>query len=232
MINQYHKRDDTICWKCANAYGDGCRWFSDDEPIPGWEAVNYKYKATGCTLVMDCYAVHRCPEFKPNWQNESHRIAKNLDTQGCIDLISAVFMAMHQDYLEDPRQRPGIVRFMRSRIFGDLGCGVDSEVALEKLQKEAVAYDLKRKKADHAFGTKLRSVRDDYILNKKHRAKIRELMFKESFIKEYGLEPQVAVVVLKSYTRVYDERQRKKRQNARAKERARAKAAMERGEKE
>ena len=232
MINQYHKREDTICWGCANAYGDGCKWFSEDKPVPGWVANRSDYKATGTSIVMRCYAVYQCPGFQQG-SHRRHWEAHRLDEEGCIELITAMLTAMRQDYLEDPNQRPGIARFMLSPRFGALACGVNGEAALEQLKKEAKAYDLKRKKADHAFGTKLREIRDDYILNKKHRAKIRNLMFDEDFIKEHGLEPEIAVVVLKSYSRVYDERQRKRQQHLRAKARLEAQLeALKRREEE
>ena len=47
----------TLCWKCGNAYGNGCSWFRNYTPVPGWTAIEQKF-------IQDVsYTVIECPEF-------------------------------------------------------------------------------------------------------------------------------------------------------------------------
>jgi len=51
------QRSDTLCWRCRNAKGNGCRWFRFHMPIKGWKA------ALRCVDGNESYRVRECPEF-------------------------------------------------------------------------------------------------------------------------------------------------------------------------
>ena len=50
-------KPQTICWDCRNARGNGCSWFRNYTPVPGWTAIEQKF-------IQDVsYTVIECPEF-------------------------------------------------------------------------------------------------------------------------------------------------------------------------
>lgn len=51
------QRPQTLCWQCGRAYGDGCSWFRDYTPVPGWTAIPEELYSSGS------YTVTACPEF-------------------------------------------------------------------------------------------------------------------------------------------------------------------------
>lgn len=51
-------KPSTLCWDCQNARGNGCSWFRNFTPVPGWVAE--KGDLYG---VDDSYTVKECPEF-------------------------------------------------------------------------------------------------------------------------------------------------------------------------
>ena len=61
-----YKRE-TICYKCDNAYGNGCSWFRSYTPVPGWEAIKQKYYENDIS-----YTVIKCPEFRPDRKRKKH----------------------------------------------------------------------------------------------------------------------------------------------------------------
>lgn len=68
-VPQYSKDNpyllNTLCWACGNVY-NGCSWFRDGHPVPGWRAERKDlYIKSGCPV--ESYAVFSCPEFVRDW---------------------------------------------------------------------------------------------------------------------------------------------------------------------
>lgn len=65
MINQFVKKQDTLCWGCQNACG-GCSWSSKKQiPVPGWVAKPTHRKISRYIRpeLADSFLVLECPEF-------------------------------------------------------------------------------------------------------------------------------------------------------------------------
>jgi len=61
------RKKETLCWKCANCYGD-CSWSEDFIPVDGWDAAPFVHKyyiaQNGSYVTYTSYSVFACPLFK------------------------------------------------------------------------------------------------------------------------------------------------------------------------
>jgi len=55
-------REDTLCWKCSNAYS-GCSWSKNFKPVEGWKAKKTTVNL-GDRGNEESYMVYECPMFK------------------------------------------------------------------------------------------------------------------------------------------------------------------------
>ena len=122
--------EDSICWNCENACTKRCSWADEFIPVDGWEA-EYCEK-------YGSYSVKSCPLFT------SERVDPGLfDERGMMDLMVAALEVARDDYIESPRLRPDIEKWIRTKgaklcTFGD------PEGVIKKLRRETKLKDEER----------------------------------------------------------------------------------------
>ena len=65
MMNALGK-PGTLCWYCVNSCANGCPWFTDFTPVPGWDAVPTVVKmgvVWNKERPKPSYHVNACPLF-------------------------------------------------------------------------------------------------------------------------------------------------------------------------
>lgn len=56
------RADKQLCWDCKNAYGNGCCWFRNFEPVDGWDAQEtIIYDSRKC--IIRSFKIIKCPHF-------------------------------------------------------------------------------------------------------------------------------------------------------------------------
>lgn len=128
---------ESLCSYCGHACRKKCSWAEDFTPVEGWTAYQNK----------NGYFVVACPQFEK--EKLASRIPERLDTDGCINLVEAMIRVMKSDYVDLPKARPGIERFIRNHDNNGLIFFADPEEIIAQLKKDANEADMKRKEKKH-----------------------------------------------------------------------------------
>ena len=124
LHNKLNYGPESLCSFCGNACRNGCSWAEDFTPVPGWEAVENK----NGWFVVDC------PEYcSDEWMHED---ASELDTEGCIRLLTAFISVLRDDYRYMYKSRPAIERYIRSDAGKSLLWFADPDDIIAQLRKE------------------------------------------------------------------------------------------------
>ena len=121
----------TLCYQCGRACGKNkCSWSESFIPVPGWNVIYDKGN--------DSYTVIDCPLFKDDFGPK----AKELDTEGCQELVAAMLKLLIKDYVAGVG-RKDIERFIRSKRFANMS-NTNPVWLIEKLREMAKREDEKK----------------------------------------------------------------------------------------
>lgn len=148
------KRQDTLCWECANSVnGDKCPWVKDFTPVNGWDAepdlIWYNTPLVDGVVKHEqpSYIVKNCPLFE--YGPDDKITLTNSDV--VQELASAIILRGHKDFNvmkkrgnpSDLKETTGevvyledIIKFFRSKWMDILTNGVTSDRSAEDIRRE------------------------------------------------------------------------------------------------
>ena len=116
----------TLCWGCEKSATEGCAWAKNFDPVEGWEAEESK----------NGYLVINCPEFV-----KEERRRRDLDTDGCMDLVEKVLETCREDYIMGgEKTEEKIERFLKGRGASRVHRISNPEAVIRKLKKDKEKY--------------------------------------------------------------------------------------------
>lgn len=98
--------DEQICWSCNKCSGVGCCWFQNNEPVPNWEAIETKIKATaetGKKYYVSSYKIQKCPLYKCD--NPADELPTN---------IIASVTGLRQDIVREWRKNGNLEKYFKT----------------------------------------------------------------------------------------------------------------------
>ena len=131
----------TLCEQCGKACDSRCSFSSDLEPVEGWTAdyapVKVTYSSGNQIKYVDSYIVYYCPEY----ENDHGQVGtSDIDPNGMVSLLEAVLELTRQDYIDFPRQRQSIEKW----ILDDNAWFPDPEGAVASLRNASKLADKAR----------------------------------------------------------------------------------------
>lgn len=154
--------NNSLCNGCERSFRGECPWHKRFEPVPGWKAEPCRHAAGA--VFIDSFEVKECPLFQSSFepvkivkriveakikgtkQKVHEKIvyvrrwpirAKDLDDEGCIQLMTAVVERARIEYICYPRERAQITKWLKSSAWF-----TNPEYVIKQLKDQARIVDL------------------------------------------------------------------------------------------